>query len=981
MKASQYLYTCWKNAPNHGYCVYATSGDLSQEDAVVLQAAMGYKVDPDLPYEPTREEIERDFPRNVSYFRLPSGKYCLAQAVYIGHEFQYDEGDGGRMGNYLVHAFLIEDATGIAPLSFVGSDLFRRDLSREEWLTASPAPLPVVDIPEAAEPLPAATIRAFFDGEERRAHLAALIEAALSAAGGERVIYLNDTPQNMTVWFRALSMCLPSHVAEKLTFNTYSRRNVNADQHVPPASRLKIINIAPSGAAATAVAELARRGEYCFDFKNNRLSSAPAPGGYARLLVNTLCADPFAAMSLGRAICDLAAGSGLSADEAVDIYQLQHGNAAHFPTSADIERTLRRAQEAKVGGMADVCDRLAVAIIGGKFPEGGATLSLARALYPALPDARRTELLSFFGDRYLMHPAAGRSDADLDRYLSGFAAALPAKDAAYIELSLRDGSIDTVLKEALEADRIDAVDLYTAILAREYAAFSAAYGERALSRLFLAVAAAYARRQNYAGLDRLFARLRTLPGGEGPYVQALLDLSLSGEDAALGGVQNFFRLLEYAADDGTRVSRNLEKLIAAQENPAVLVAPYTDFCRRHPSLAGEIDAALRRSPACHAFVSDLFLRDFRDTARPTPDLLGRYFDSYYENEAEDGLFASRVHAWLRTLPADRAAADALAFYRRTYGARPALMDATVVSELLAVIFRAPARTIAETQARYSRTYFAFLSEVRRAGIRPPAAADAAEAWVILNAPGTPDTRAAIALLDTEDAAVCFAEAFLPEWIARTAEPYARAKDAPDPRRLSDLLAPFAALPCFGACLTRAIGDCRGGAQEALYLMLLAIAAPSDSPLAAAVYRVLQSEIARMKKGDLKRLQARAETLPPACRTPRLSALLGTEDAKAPARDATPPRTGEREMPHRATPMPTAREQREQRERGETPAARTPAKGETPARDNGRAPAATEKEGTPAAGQATETRKIGFGERILRKILGIEKKTDSDKKDK
>ena len=86
------------------------------------------------------------------------------------------------------------------------------------------------------------------------------------------------------------------------------------------------------------------------------------------------------------------------------------------------------------------------------------------------------------------------------------------------------------------------------------------------------------------------------------------------------------------------------------------------------------------------------------------------------------------------------------------------------------------------------------------------------------------------------------------------------------------------------------------------------------------------------------------------------------------------------MPHRATPMPTAREQREQRERGETPA-RTPARGETPTRDNGRAPAATEKEGTPAAGQATEQRKIGFGERILRKILGIEKKTDSDKKDK
>lgn len=973
MKASQYLYTCWKNAPNHGYCLYATSGDISSEDCVVLQAAMGYKVDPDLPYEPTREEIERDFPRNVSYFRLPSGKYCLAQAVYIGHEFQYDEtGDGGRMGNYLVHAFIMEDATGIAPLSFVGSDLFRRDLTREEWLTDSPAALPVVDIPEAAEPLSAAAIRAFFDTEERRTHLGALLEAALSAADGERVIYLNDTPQNMTVWFRALSMCLPPYVAEKLTFNTYSRRNVNADQHVPPASRLKIINIAPSGAAATAVAELARRGEYCFDFRNNRLSSVPTPGGYARLLVETLCTDPFAAMSLGRAIYDLAAGSGLSADEAVDVYRLQHGDAAYFPTTGDIERTLRRALDAKVGGMADVCDRLSVAISGGKFPEDAGTLSLARALYPALPDARRQELLVYFGDRYLMRPAAGRGDADLDRYTAGFAAALPAKDAAYIELSLRDGSIDTVLKEALESDRTDAVDLYTAILVREYAAFSAAYGERVLSRLFLAVAAAYARRQNYSLLDRLFARLRSLPGGTETYVQALLDLSLSGEDAALSGTQNFFRLLEYAADDGTRVSRNLEKIIAAQENAAALIAPYTDFCRRHPAIAGEVDAALRRSPACRAFVSDLFLRDFRDAARPTPELLGRYFDEYYENEAEDGLFAGKVHAWLVTLPSDRAAAEALAFYRRTYAARPALLDATVVTELLAVIFRAPARSIAENQARHSRTYFAFLADLRRVGIRPPAAADAAEAWVILSAPGVPDTRAAFELLDTEDSVACFAEAFLTEWIIRTAEPYARAKDAPDPRRLTEILTPFASLPCFGACLTRALDESRGGAQDALYLMLLAIAAPSDASLSAAVYRVLQTQVARMKKGDLKRLQARAETLPPSCRTPRIAALFGQPDeAKAPA-----PRAGGREEPHRPTPMPTAREQREQRERERTPAARTPAptdRKETPNGADSRTPAAPEKGKTPTAGQEKETRKIGFGEKILRKILGIDKK--------
>ena len=143
MKASQYMYTSWKNAPNHGFSLYSMTPGLSQTDCDEISKVMKYTLQPGMPRDPSDEQIDNLLPRNVSFFKLSSGKYCIAGAGYVGREYRGFE-DSGRLGNYLIHAFILDEIEDLVPMSFVGESIFRHNLTNEEWTTQRPEPLPVV---------------------------------------------------------------------------------------------------------------------------------------------------------------------------------------------------------------------------------------------------------------------------------------------------------------------------------------------------------------------------------------------------------------------------------------------------------------------------------------------------------------------------------------------------------------------------------------------------------------------------------------------------------------------------------------------------------------------------------------------------------------------------------------------------------------------------------------------------------------------
>ena len=107
MQVSQYIYTSWNNGEsrNKGFTVYAKSDDLTTEEIKEILVTMAYKPYGSLPSAPSDEQIAKDFPKNYSFFRLNSGRYCMAQTTYVGREYVKDSNP--KFGNYIIHAYVL----------------------------------------------------------------------------------------------------------------------------------------------------------------------------------------------------------------------------------------------------------------------------------------------------------------------------------------------------------------------------------------------------------------------------------------------------------------------------------------------------------------------------------------------------------------------------------------------------------------------------------------------------------------------------------------------------------------------------------------------------------------------------------------------------------------------------------------------------------------------------------------------------------
>ena len=127
---SEYIYTSWKNGGvGSGFLTFAKGEDVTTEEWEEIVGLMSYTKPVGTPDRPTPEEIAA-FPRNNAYFTLRSGRYCMAQASYVGEDYAVDV--NARWANYIIHAFLFGSPDGAAAAAHIGSDLYRTGLTPEE---------------------------------------------------------------------------------------------------------------------------------------------------------------------------------------------------------------------------------------------------------------------------------------------------------------------------------------------------------------------------------------------------------------------------------------------------------------------------------------------------------------------------------------------------------------------------------------------------------------------------------------------------------------------------------------------------------------------------------------------------------------------------------------------------------------------------------------------------------------------------------
>ena len=218
MKALQYLYTSWPNGnlPNKGYMIYSTSEGITSDECEDIRRVMRYQPPLSLVPNPTPDQIIDEFPYNFAYFRLSSGRLCVALTSYVGKDYS------NRYGNYLIHALVLEDEDmDIYPAELFGEDFWRTYLTDEEIHVDSPVPpLDILDIDMTGDMVNESTIADFTAEHEEQTAL--LIDGYMEAVSRKVPMYLNDTRENLVMWCAVLQELLPLQMAKELYFSTYA---------------------------------------------------------------------------------------------------------------------------------------------------------------------------------------------------------------------------------------------------------------------------------------------------------------------------------------------------------------------------------------------------------------------------------------------------------------------------------------------------------------------------------------------------------------------------------------------------------------------------------------------------------------------------------------------------------------------------------------------------------------------------------------
>lgn len=422
MFASQLIYTgCGKDRTG-AFSVWSKSADITKAEELEIQQHMQYKRMSTLPYEPTKEEIEMIFPKKSSYFFLSTGRVCLAQSVYAGYVYSTVD---PRIGNYIIHAFVFDKTSDIIPVNFMESELFKKELTVEEWLeNPAPSELPQIDISDYCRAISDSEVVAFFD-DERTAWLKTLLQAILNASKNDQKILFYDNHSDLKYWYKALGACLPKSLISDLTYNTF----YHASAAMVPGSQIslmdvKIKTIIP-GSTTTNVnyKQDILAGKYSFDFSQGIVPTNIAISDYVEAIVNEFKYSVFNAVSLNDAVNDIVTKTGLDLDTALDLHYFVNSQFYKINSITKFELLIHHAQDHYPQSLVDIADNLyQYGFVDENIPFGGTYKNIYKFILGTSEMANVTSLIR----QYIINASA----FDVDEYAFGSAYYQSFKDNA-----------------------------------------------------------------------------------------------------------------------------------------------------------------------------------------------------------------------------------------------------------------------------------------------------------------------------------------------------------------------------------------------------------------------------------------------------------------------------------------------------------------------------------------------------------------------
>ncbi|MBQ4099144.1 MAG: hypothetical protein IJC87_03350 [Clostridia bacterium] len=285
MKAYQLIYTgCGKNKTGD-FSVWSQSSEITKEESFEIVKMMSYTKARNTPYEIPEGELDKYCPVKYGCFTLSTGRKCIAQSRYIGPVYSVVD---QRQGNFIIHAYVLDDLTDVYPFSVPFADIFKKELTYSEWHD-NPAPdsLPAVEI--SLKPMVNdGIIKAFMSNERNKNVMASILQAVINCTSEDKSVSINGTEDEQKAIYAILGILLPSALHSKVTFaNQYSARAefVLAANNFPP---IKVKNFLDGNQNFVCnYQDKVSMGEYAFSLDHGIFADVK-PSLYASDLVETL---------------------------------------------------------------------------------------------------------------------------------------------------------------------------------------------------------------------------------------------------------------------------------------------------------------------------------------------------------------------------------------------------------------------------------------------------------------------------------------------------------------------------------------------------------------------------------------------------------------------------------------------------------------------------------------------------------------------
>lgn len=851
MKAYQMIYTACGQDRSGAFSVWSKSANVTKAECDEIVKLMSYKRPPNAPYEPTEEEIRTLFPPKYAYILLSSGRRCVAKASYIGKV--YSDLDT-RNGNFIIHAYLFDDAGEFDPFFLETMTSFRTSLTYAEWHdNPPPAELPAVDLP-AHSAISAEVLRRYTTGETGQ-RAASLLQACLNCPNTDKTVTFNATEREQLDWYAVIGTLLPLPVLKDLTYSTqYSPQVEYSVTGFTPAT-VRIRNIFAAALGSFSFQDEQSLGRYAFNFTQNICPQVPVGRYVTDILQAAATCSVFDVMKRVETVGKVMAASGCDADTAIGVYYLMQKNPGWFTDAGEYRRALDIGRKYRLIDERGVAAGLYRDIIAtGKWGKGSQIAELVAFAYQNSDETVREAIM----DGYFADLAAYGADlsAAPEKLLAQVRSNAPFAWEDFVSACVRSPKWERYIAANDAANRLYILfDAAVDALSRNY---GKAENERGYDLLAKIIAKSVARRAT----DEIAMYLKCVARIGEASVDWLAEVAMKSYlSAALRDEAS----ADFALNVCCTVPHEQERVKLVQTivmnnlRSAFLIPLYIRFQQQYPAVFAAVERVLKSDAQ---FADFLFRKDayaFSTAKDIRYETLADYFEKYYKTGHDSGVFVRQVQNYLGGKEGKNRVAEMLRVYALVRDVPDSFADMPVVLEtMLGALMKMPMQSLLECAAPRIADVTPVADRLQRTGRNVPGEYPAFITILLMRGKFGQDalkqavaSRALYAALDKrrfED----FVARYLGEAV-RMHLACSRAKNCDKGALVEAVFVPVLSAASAKTHLTAALEECGGREYYQLMADLMSYAFNSSGAGAADVRRYVENYVGTMKRRAYKKL--------------------------------------------------------------------------------------------------------------------------------